>query len=227
MLFQSAAPVLGEVEARCRSDGLWPICGTDEAGRGPLAGPVVAAAVVLPDGAAEMLLGLDDSKRLDEAARDRLAPLIRTVALGFAVAEASPGLIDHVNILQASLDAMRRAVIDVQRQLGDRNLEAPLLLVVDGNQVVPGLAIAQRTVVQGDARSLCIAAASVLAKVHRDALMVAADTQFPGYGFAGHKGYPTPAHLRALQRLGPCPLHRASFAPVAAAHAARQGALGL
>lgn len=181
-------------EGHCR------VCGVDEVGRGPLAGPVVAAAVVLAD--ASGLEGLNDSKVLTATARARLEPTIRRVALGVGLGLATPEEIDRLNILRASLLAMARAV-------GALPFE-PDFLLVDGIHPVP-LPILQRTLVGGDARSAAVAAASVVAKEHRDGLMFQFAEVYPGYGFAQHKGYPTRSHREALRRLGPSPIHRASF----------------
>jgi len=179
------------------------ICGIDEAGRGPLAGPVMAAAVILDP--AWRINGLRDSKVLNPERREELALRIRERAIAFAVAEASVEEIDALNILQATLLAMRRAVDALQ--------VAAEYALVDGNQM-PRLAIPGRAIIAGDALEPAISAASILAKTTRDALMRAFDAQHPGYGFAQHMGYGTPDHLDCLQRLGPCPLHRRSFAPV-------------
>jgi ribonuclease HII len=179
------------------------LCGIDEAGRGPLAGPVVAAAVILDP--ARPIDGLRDSKVLKAGQREELALRIRGRAVAFAVAQASVEEIDTLNILQATLLAMRRAV-DALPVVADYAL-------VDGNQM-PRLAIPGRAIVAGDALEPAISAASILAKTARDAMMRAFDTQHPGYGFARHMGYGTPDHLECLHRLGPCPLHRRSFAPV-------------
>ncbi|HLQ84692.1 MAG TPA: ribonuclease HII [Salinisphaeraceae bacterium] len=179
------------------------IAGVDEAGRGPLAGPVVAAAVILPG--AERMPGLADSKKLSAARRQQLAVEIRATALAWAVAQASVAEIDRLNILQASLLAMRRAVVNLAVR--------PAEVWIDGNQA-PELAIPSRTFVRGDARIAAISAASILAKVERDQHMLELDEIHPGYGFARHKGYATKAHREALQRLGACALHRRSFAPV-------------
>ncbi len=211
---------IGEVEAACRRRGLWPVIGTDEVGRGPLAGPVVAAAVVLKDGA--RLPGLDDSKQLSEAQREALVPRIRAQSAAHAVVEGSIELIDELNILHASMWAMQQAVLQCLDQLDDAGAVRPMVLLVDGNRPVPGITSpGQQTIVKGDRRSRAIAAASILAKVHRDRLMVKMDAEFPGYGLAKHKGYPTAQHLTALRELGPTPHHRRTFAPVAAALKAR------
>ena len=179
------------------------VAGVDEAGRGPLAGPVVAAAVVLDP--RRPLEGLRDSKQLAAPRRSELADLIRSHALAYAVAEASVAEIDRLNILQASLLAMRRAIEALS--------PAADLVLVDGNRL-PTLCVAARAVVGGDAIEPAISAASILAKTHRDGLMRALDAQYPQYGFARHFGYPTPEHLARLIELGPCAVHRRSFAPV-------------
>ncbi len=180
------------------------IAGVDEAGRGPLAGPVVAAAVMLDDLAP--IKGLNDSKQLGPRTRERLFDEIRAKALCVCIAEASVAEIDQFNILQASLLAMRRAVEGLRLR--------PHAVLVDGNRLPQQLAMPAEAVVKGDARVAAIAAASIVAKVHRDRLCMDLHDQYPEYGFASHKGYPTPDHLAALQRHGPCVLHRRSFAPV-------------
>ena len=180
------------------------IAGVDEVGVGPLAGPVVACAVVFAQ--KPWLPGLGDSKQLTRAQRERLDGEIRKQALAIGVAEVWPEEIDRLNIYRAALEAMRRAVL----ALG----VAPDHLLVDA-RTVPGVVIAQTPLIGGDARDGSIAAASIVAKVHRDALMARLDAAHPGYGFAQHKGYGTAQHLAALRRLGPSPLHRRSFAPVA------------
>lgn len=187
------------------------LAGVDEAGRGPLAGEVVAAAVMLdPERPIE---GLRDSKKLSPTRREELALLIRERALGWSIASASVAEIDEINILQASLLAMHRAVLALHPQ--------PEYVLVDGNRL-PQWRYAAQAVVRGDDRVPAIAAASILAKVHRDSLMVTLEAQYPGYGFASHKGYPTSAHLQALQQLGVTPAHRRSFAPVKNILAARR-----
>lgn len=184
------------------------LTGVDEAGRGPLAGPVVAAAVILDPG--QPITGLADSKVLSPARREQLAGLIRARALAIGVGWADPEEIDRINILQATLQAMRRAVAS----LGT----APGRVQVDGNRPpplgdLPGV-LRVETIVRGDGKVAAISAASIIAKTWRDQLMNQLDTRFPGYGFAIHKGYPTAAHLRALDSLGISPVHRRSYAPV-------------
>lgn len=186
-------------EAALRKD--FPIlCGIDEAGRGPLAGPVCAAACVLPEGL--VIEGLNDSKKLSEKRREALYEQITTQAVAWAVCLVDEAVIDEINILQATFRAMRGAVAKLGLQ--------PDLCLVDGNRD-PGLGLPTRTVVKGDASCASVAAASILAKVTRDRLMYAYDAQYPGYGFAVHKGYGTKAHYAAIQQLGLCPIHRRSF----------------
>lgn len=181
------------------------VCGIDEAGRGPLAGPVVAAAVILdPD---RFIAGLNDSKKLSAAKREALAPEIREKAIAWCVAEASVEEIDTMNILQATLLAMRRAVAGLGVQ--------PASARVDGNSN-PRLAIPTEMIIEGDGKIAAIAAASILAKTARDAMMVALHARFPEYGFDRHMGYATADHLGALRRIGPCAVHRKSYAPVRA-----------
>jgi ribonuclease HII len=179
------------------------VAGVDEVGMGPLAGPVVAAAVVLRPGA--RLPGLDDSKRLAPPARARLARAIREQSLALAVAEVEAAEVDRLNVYRAGLEAMRRAIAALP--------EAPEHVLVDA-RTIPALALPQTSLVHGDSRDASIAAASIVAKVHRDALMDRLDALHPGYGFAAHKGYATADHVAALRRLGPCREHRRSFAPV-------------
>lgn len=177
------------------------VVGLDEAGRGCLAGPVVAAAVVLPPEAA--LPGLDDSKKLSPEAREALLPVIRREAVAVAVGQCSSAEVDDLNVLWASMEAMRRATMALPL--------SPDVLLVDGNRAIPDAPWPQETVVKGDAKSLSIAAASVVAKVTRDRLMVALHEAYPAYGWDGHKGYPTAAHYAALAAHGPSPHHRRSF----------------
>jgi ribonuclease HII len=181
------------------------ICGVDEAGRGPLCGSVVAAAVILDP--ARPIEGLADSKKLSEKKRDVLQVLIKERALAWAIAEASVEEIDRLNILHATMLAMRRAVEGLRM--------APTEVLIDGNRVPPGLQMAARAIVKGDALEPAISAASILAKTHRDAMLVEMDKRYPQYGFAGHKGYPTAAHIEALAKYGVTPEHRRSFGPVA------------
>jgi ribonuclease HII len=190
------------------------VAGVDEAGRGPLAGPVVAAAVMLDP--QRPIDGLTDSKQLTARRRDALDGAVRERALAVGIARAEVAEIDALNILHASLAAMARAVAGLAI--------VPAAVRVDGNRA-PALAMPTETVVGGDGLDAAIAAASIVAKVERDRLLVALEAAHPGYGFAGHKGYGTRAHLEALYRLGPCPAHRRSFAPVRKAVA--QGRLAL
>ena len=179
------------------------LCGVDEAGRGPLCGPVVAAAVILDP--ARPIAGLADSKKLSEKRRNALALEIREKALAWCIAEASVEEIDRLNILHASLLARQRAIAGLQR--------VPDRVAVDGNRCPP-LTMPCEAIVKGDALVPAISAASILAKTARDAMLVALDRQYPQYGLAAHKGYPTPAHLAALKAHGVCPIYRRSFAPV-------------
>lgn len=180
------------------------IAGVDEAGRGPLAGPVLVAAVILDP--QRNIEGLDDSKVLAAARRERLADLIRANALAWAVCAVEVAEIDRINILAATLAGMSRALASLSI--------APTLALIDGNRLPRDLPCPGRAIVRGDASEPAISAASILAKVERDRLMIELGDRYPGYGFARHKGYPTPAHVQALKRLGPCPEHRRSFAPV-------------
>lgn len=186
------------------------ICGVDEAGRGPLAGPVVAGACILEKDAE--ILFLNDSKKLSEKRREALFPEIQDKAVAYGIGIAGPELIDEINILQATYKAMREAVsvcsMMLSRRVG-RELSPDLLLNDAVN--IPDVEIRQVAIVHGDARSLSIAAASVLAKVTRDRMMLKYDEEYPEYGFGKHKGYGTKQHINALKEFGPCPIHRRSF----------------
>lgn len=179
------------------------VAGVDEAGRGPLAGPVVAAAVILDE--LHPIKGLADSKALSPSRREALFDEIRAKALCCCIAEASAAEIDALNILQATMLAMRRAVEGLRLK--------PAKVLIDGNRI-PVLKVPAEAIVKGDAKVKAISAASILAKVHRDRLCLALHEAHPQYGFDGHKGYPTPEHLAALRAHGVCPAHRRSFAPV-------------
>ena len=179
------------------------VAGVDEAGVSPLAGPVVAAAVILPMSA--RWRGVDDSKKLTAERRAQLAEKIKTRAIAWAVGSVAPKEIDSINVYHASLLAMERAVKGLS--------VPPAALLVDARHV-PNMTLPQESLIKGDARSLSIAAASIIAKTTRDALMIEMDETYPGYGFAQHKGYPVAAHKAALKRLGPSPIHRTSFAAV-------------
>lgn len=176
------------------------ICGVDEAGRGPLAGPVCAAAVILPKGL--VIPGLNDSKKLSDKRRRELFPIIQQEAVSFGIAFASQEEIDEINILQATFLAMRRAIDQLNPQ--------PEFALIDGNRETD-FGVPCKTVIKGDSLSANIAAASVLAKVTRDNWMMEAAEKYPGYGFEIHKGYGTKAHYAALEKLGPCPIHRRTF----------------
>lgn len=186
----------------CMNESL--TAGVDEAGRGPLAGPVVVAAVILDP--ARPIDGLADSKTLSAARREFLDAQIRTFALAFSVIEIGVADIDRLNILQATLLGMSRALAALA--------PTPQLALIDGNRLPKDLCCAARAIVDGDATEPAIGAASILAKVARDRILCELDGVHPGYGFAKHKGYPTPEHFAALERLGPCAAHRKSFAPV-------------
>ena len=190
-------------ESELWEQGFALIAGVDEAGVGPLAGPVVAGAVVLPRG--YKLRELDDSKRLDEVTREQLAQQIRTDAVAWAVGIAGVEEIDDLNIYHASLLAMRRAVESLSAK--------PDFILVDA-RTIPNCAAPQRGIVRGDSLSASIAAASVIAKTTRDGMMIELDREYPGYGLAAHKGYPTPQHFEALRKLGASPVHRRSYKPV-------------
>lgn len=191
---------LWEIEDGLKRQGIQLICGVDEAGRGPLAGPVCAAAVILPEHLE--IPGLNDSKKLSDKKRRELMPLIKEQAIAYGIAFASEQEIDEYNILQATFLAMKRAM--------DQLSVRPDLVLIDGNRETDfGLPV--RTVIHGDALSANIAAASVLAKVTRDDLMIELSKEYPQYGFEVHKGYGTKAHYQALEQFGACPIHRQSF----------------
>ena len=189
-----------EYEEKLYSEGYKSICGCDEAGRGPLCGPVVAAAVILPLGIE--IEGLNDSKKLTEKKREKLFDVIKEKAIAYAIAEASPEEIDEINILNASMLAMRRAVEALP-------VKADFALI-DGN-CSRGFEIPTETVVSGDAKSCSISAASILAKVTRDRGCIELDREYPMYGIAKHKGYPTKDHMNAVREHGPSPIHRKTF----------------
>lgn len=189
-----------EYEHLYRSQGFAAVCGVDEAGRGPLAGPVFAAAVILPDGLEN--IGLNDSKKLTEKKRDALFDIITEKAVAWCVASADEKEIDELNILNATFLAMKRAV--------DGLAVRPDLALIDGNRR-PGTGIREEAIVKGDAKSISIAAASILAKVSRDRYMLELDKKYPEYCFAKHKGYPTALHYEMIKKYGVSPVHRLSF----------------
>jgi ribonuclease HII len=184
--------------------GLQFIAGIDEAGRGPLAGPVAAAAVILPKDIS--IPDLNDSKQLSEKKREKLFNIIRGEALAYAVEIVDNTIIDQINILQATFLAMSKAISKLQHK--------PELCLVDGNRKIPNVDFNQESIVHGDAKSACVAAASILAKVTRDRLMLEYAKLYPVYEFEKHKGYGTQKHVEALKRYGACPIHRTTFAPI-------------
>lgn len=202
-LFSANVPDTLAFEKTAYGNGYKSVAGIDEAGRGPLAGPVVASAVILPFGLT--IAGVDDSKKLTPAKRDKLFDIImaKAVSVGIGMTEAAE--IDRINILQATRSAMLKAVLNLTVQ--------PDCLLIDGISTIASV-IPQKTIKKGDSLSLSIAAASIIAKVARDRLMVEMDDKYPGYGFAGHKGYGSAAHLDAIRRLGPVPIHRMTFCGV-------------
>lgn len=205
MVLQSSRGGIWATERKLRGRGFALIAGVDEAGRGPLAGPVVAAAVVFPAGFTHPQI--NDSKRLDARRREALVPVITAAAVCWSVAASDPAEIDAINILQATLRAMERAVASLW--------PAPDYVLVDGS-AMPGVPVPGDAVVGGDGLVACIAAASILAKVHRDRLMQGHHDRWPAYDFSRNKGYGTPAHLAALADHGPCPIHRRTFRGVLA-----------
>lgn len=205
-LTEAIRPLPASIAEAANETAIQPVlvAGVDEAGRGPLAGPVVVAAVILNK--RRRIKGLDDSKKLTEAKREALFPLIIERAVAYSVVVIDREEIDRINIFQATMIGMTRALLGLT--------PAATEALIDGNQLPKNLPCPARAIIGGDALEPSISAASILAKVSRDRLMIAMDAQFPGYGFAEHKGYSTPGHLAALQRLGPCTEHRRSFAPV-------------
>ena len=190
--------LLWSYEHELKGEG--PVCGIDEVGRGPLAGPVYAAAVILPMDCD--LLYVNDSKQLTALMREKLAKEIREVAVSYGIGQASPERIDEINILNATYEAMREAISHLSVKPG--------VLLVDAVHI-PGVQLPQRGIIKGDSKSISIAAASIVAKVARDALMAEYDSLYPEYGFASNKGYGSASHIEAIRKYGPCPIHRRSF----------------
>lgn len=190
-----------EFEKAAVNSGFSCICGVDEAGRGPLAGPVCAAAVILPEGA--VIAGLDDSKKLTEKKREKLYDIIKKTAVAYSVAYGTLEEIETVNILEATYLAMNRAIEGLSVK--------PDFALIDGNRVPRGIKIPCETIVKGDSKSMSVAAASVLAKVTRDRLMLEYDKKYPEYNFKKHKGYGTKEHTELIKQYGPCEIHRLSF----------------
>ena len=201
----SLVPGLSCLEEGLYAKGYRAVCGVDEVGRGPLAGPVVAAAVIMPPGVE--IEGLDDSKRLSPLRRKKVFERIVDLDLECAVGVVDQDYIDRVNIHRASLTSMCKAFMELKR--------APDFVLVDGRHCIPNLSQPQLSIVRGDSLCDAISAASVIAKITRDRIMDRFESQYPSFSFATHKGYPTPAHLRELREYGPCEIHRKSFRPVA------------
>ena len=199
-LFEQLTADMLQFESLARRQGFLVIAGVDEAGRGPLAGPVVAAAVILPEG--HRIAGVDDSKKLAEAKRNLLFDVIMKQAVSVGVGISDSQTVDRINILQATLRAMESAVSSLSPQ--------PDCLLIDGISKT-ALQLHQKTIIKGDSRSLSVAAASIIAKVTRDRIMVAYEKEYPGYGFAGHKGYGSAAHMAAIAAMGPTQIHRLTF----------------
>ncbi len=202
-LFLATPPDTLSFEKNAWNSGYFCVAGIDEAGRGPLAGPVMAAAVILPVG--HTIIGVDDSKKLSPDKREKLFDIIMEQALSVGVGSMTPADIDRINILQATRRAMLAAVQNLT--------QLPDYLLIDGISTIDST-IPQKTIKKGDSLSLSIAAASIIAKVTRDRIMISMDAEYPGYGFAGHKGYGSAAHLDAIKRLGPSPIHRLTFGGV-------------
>ncbi len=202
-LFSTTLPDTLKFEKAAHGSGFTYVAGIDEAGRGPLAGPVMAAAVILPAGFS--IIGVDDSKKLTPCKREKLFDIIMEQAMSVGVGMVNPEDIDRINILQAT----RRAMLAAVQQLSPQ----PDYLLIDGISTIDST-IPQKTIIKGDSLSLSIAAASIIAKVTRDRLMSEMDATYPGYGFAGHKGYGSAAHMEAIRRLGPSPIHRLTFGGV-------------
>ena len=200
---QDRIAAMWQYEQEAKAKGYKFVAGTDEVGRGPLAGPVVAAAVILPEGIE--LPGINDSKKLTEKQREALMEKIKKESISWAIMEVDERMIDEINILEASRVAMQQAVLALPKPAD--------FVLVDGLEN-PQIELPSQAIVKGDSKSISIAAASIIAKVYRDRLMKIYDKAYPGYGFAEHKGYPTEEHMKAIEKLGPTPIHRMSFAPL-------------
>lgn len=199
---------MSKIEKQLKEEGYSMIAGVDEVGRGPLAGPVVAAAVVLSDDFD--LIEINDSKKLSEKKREELFPLIKEKSVAYAIGMVSPEIIDEINILEATKMAMRGAVLNLNEKLKENGVGGIDMLLIDA-LTLDNMPMEQKGIIKGDAKSISIAAASVLAKVTRDRLMMEYDSEYPGYGFASNKGYGTKAHCEGIEKQGICPIHRRSF----------------
>lgn len=199
---------MSKIEKQLKEEGYSMIAGVDEVGRGPLAGPVVAAAVVLSDDFD--LIEINDSKKLSEKKREELFPLIKEKSVAYAIGMVSQEIIDEINILEATKMAMRGAVLNLNEKLKEKSIGEIDMLLIDA-LTLDNMPMEQKGIIKGDAKSISIAAASVLAKVTRDRLMMEYDSEYPGYGFASNKGYGTKAHDEGIEKQGICPIHRRSF----------------
>ena len=199
---------MSKIEKQMKEEGCCMIAGVDEVGRGPLAGPVVAAAVVLSDDFD--LIEINDSKKLSEKKREELFPLIKEKSVAYAIGMVSHEIIDEINILEATKMAMRGAVLNLNEKLREKEAAEVDILLIDA-LTLEDMPMKQKGIIKGDAKSISIAAASILAKVTRDRMMVEYDSEYPGYGFASNKGYGTKEHYAGIEKQGICPIHRKSF----------------
>lgn len=207
-IYKARFEEMSKIEKQLRGEGYMAIAGVDEVGRGPLAGPVVAAAVVLPKDFD--IIQINDSKKLSEKKREELFPLIKEQAVAYSVGMITNDIIDEINILEATKRAMRGAILSLDEKLKNDKKNGIDMILIDA-LTLDGIDIKQRGIIKGDSKSISIAAASVLAKVTRDHMMIEYDKKFPGYGFASNKGYGTKAHYEGIKNQGLCPIHRKTF----------------
>ncbi len=206
-MYKARFEEMSKIERKLRGDGYAAIAGVDEVGRGPLAGPVVAAAVVLPEDFD--IIQINDSKKLTEKKREELFPLIKEQAIAYSIGMVANDIIDEINILEATKRAMRGAILSLDDKL--KGIKNGIDMILIDALTLDGINIEQRGIIKGDSKSISIAAASVLAKVTRDHMMIEYDKKFPEYGFASNKGYGTKAHYEGIKEHGPCPIHRKTF----------------
>lgn len=206
-MYKARFEEMSKIERKLRGDGYTAIAGVDEVGRGPLAGPVVAAAVVLPEDFD--IIQINDSKKLTEKKREELFPLIKEQAIAYSIGMVANDIIDEINILEATKRAMKGAIFSLDDKL--KGIKNGIDMILIDALTLDGINIEQRGIIKGDSKSISIAAASVLAKVTRDHMMIEYDKKFPGYGFASNKGYGTKAHYEGIKEHGPCPIHRKTF----------------